>query len=52
MLYLAGTMISSIDLAHLGVSRAKDWVSGDYDTLCNLFRIQYKVDHIMSLECE
>ena len=29
MLYLTCTMISSVDLAHYGVSRAKDWVSGD-----------------------
>ena len=26
-LYLTCTMISSVDLAHYGVSRAKDWVS-------------------------
>ena len=31
MLYLTCTctMTSSVDLAHYGVSRAKDWVSGD-----------------------
>ena len=33
MLYLTCTMISSIDLAHYGVSRAKDWVSMDYFTI-------------------
>ena len=27
MLYLTYTMVSSVDLAHYGVSRAKDWVS-------------------------
>ena len=27
MLYLTCTTITSIDLAHYGVSRAKDWVS-------------------------
>ena len=27
MLYLTCTMISNVDLAHYGVSRAKDWVS-------------------------
>ena len=27
MLYLTCTMISSVDLAHYEVSRAKDWVS-------------------------
>ena len=29
---LIGTIISSIDLAHYGVSRAKDWVSMDCGT--------------------
>ena len=29
MLYLTCTTITSVDLAHYGVSRAKDWVSGD-----------------------
>ena len=32
MLYLTCTMISSVDLAHYGVSRIKDWVSGDCGT--------------------
>ena len=32
MLYLTCTTISSVDLAHYGVSRAKDWVSVDSDT--------------------
>ena len=27
MLYLTSTTITSIDLAHYGVSRAKDWIS-------------------------
>ena len=27
MLYLTCTTITSIDLAHYGISRAKDWVS-------------------------
>ena len=27
MLYLTCTIISSVDLAHYGVSHAKDWVS-------------------------
>ena len=27
MLYLTCTIISSVDFAHCGVSRAKDWVS-------------------------
>ena len=34
MLYLTCTMVSSVDLAHYGVSRAKDWaVSVDYGTI-------------------
>ena len=33
MLYLTCTMISSVDLAHYGVFRAKDWVSVDCDTI-------------------
>ena len=32
MLYLTCTTITSVDLAHYGVSRAKDWVSVDYGT--------------------
>ena len=32
MRYLTCTMISSVDLAHYGVSRAKDWVSVDCGT--------------------
>ena len=31
MLYLTCTMISSVDLAHYRVSRAKDWVPVDCD---------------------
>ena len=33
MLYLTCTMISSVDLAHYGVSHAKDWVSLDCGTM-------------------
>ena len=32
MFYLSCTMISSVDLARYGVSRAKDWVSVDCGT--------------------
>ena len=32
MLYLSCTMISSVDLARYGESRAKDWVSVDCGT--------------------
>ena len=32
MLYLTCTTITSVDLAHCGVSRVKNWVSGDCGT--------------------
>ena len=32
MIYLTCTTITSVDLAHYGVSRAKDWVSVDCGT--------------------
>ena len=32
MLCFTCTMISSVDLVHYGVSRVKDWVSGDCGT--------------------
>ena len=34
MICLTCTIISSVDLAHYGVSRAKDWVSVDCGTNC------------------
>ena len=37
MLYLTCNMISSVDLAHYGVSRAKDWVSVDCGTIRNIY---------------
>ena len=38
MLYLTCAMISSVDLAHYGVSCAKDWVSVDCGSiLCVIF---------------
>ena len=36
MLYLTCTTITSVDLAHYGVSRAQDWVSVDCGTICNI----------------
>ena len=33
MLYLTCITITSVDLAHYGVSRAKDWVSVDCGTI-------------------
>ena len=35
MLYPTCTTITSVDLAHYGVSRAKDWVSVDCGTSWN-----------------
>ena len=32
MLYLTCTMVSNVDLAYYGASRAKDWVSVDCST--------------------
>ena len=34
MLYLTCTTITCVDLAHYGVSRAKDWVSVDCGARC------------------
>ena len=33
MLYLTSTMVSSVYLAHYGVSRDKDWISVDCATI-------------------
>ena len=42
MLYLTCTMISSVDLAHYRVFRAKDWVSVDCSTIefMNLYNLR------------
>ena len=40
MLCLTCTMISSVDLAHYGVSRANDWVSVDCGTIATCTAIQ------------
>ena len=40
MLYLAFIMISSVDLAHYGVSRSKDWVSLDCGTRRNKYLLE------------
>ena len=42
MLYLTCTTITSVDLAHYGVSRVKDWVSGDCGTIS--FCLDEKID--------
>ena len=39
MLHLICTTITSVDLAHNGVSRAKDWVSVDFDTMAGVRKI-------------
>ena len=39
MLYLTCTTITSVDLAHYGVSRAKDWVSVDCGTNYNILLV-------------
>ena len=47
MFCLTCTTLSSVELARYGVSRAKDWVSGDCDTIsilsifrqCHVFRM-------------
>ena len=41
MLYLTCTMISSVDLAHFGLSRAKDWLSVDCGTISNTINGDY-----------
>ena len=42
MLYLTCTTITSIDLAHYGVSRAKDWVSVKCGTSCIIYIFEFK----------
>ena len=37
MTYLTCTTITSINIAHYGVSRAKDWVSVDCGTIMNIY---------------
>ena len=38
MLYLTCTTITSVDLAHYGVPRAKDWVPVDCGTKIDILR--------------
>ena len=45
MLYLTCTTITSVDLAHYGVSRAKEWVSVD----CGTSRFKYVAKSRFSL---
>ena len=44
MLYLTCTMISSVDLAHYEVSRAKDWVSVD----CGTRSVKLEINIVLS----
>ena len=41
MLYLTCTTITSVDLAHYGISRAKDWVSVDCGTRTSFLSILF-----------
>ena len=42
MLYLTGTMLSTVDRAHYGVSRAKVWVSGLwYKAVCDACSLRF-----------
>ena len=43
MLYLTCTTITGIDLAHYGVSRAKDWVSVDCGTRTALIVVHRRI---------
>ena len=47
MLYLTCTTITSIDLAHYGVSRAKDWVSVKCGTIYFIIE-SFKVELLLS----
>ena len=42
MLYHACTTITGVDLAHYGISRAKDWLSVDFGTRINILRINIR----------
>ena len=44
MLYLICIMIPSVDLAHYGVSHAKDWVSVDCGTVQTYFSTPLKCE--------
>ena len=44
ILYLTCTTITSIDLAHYGVSRAKDWVS----VKCGTTKFKHLLDNVNS----
>ena len=53
MLYLTCTTITSVDLAHYGVSRAKDWVSVDCGSMCTylLFLFNFCIDPLYKSWC-
>ena len=48
MLYLTCTMVSIVDLAHYGISRAKDWLCVDCCT--NIFNLMFLNKMIKSLD--
>ena len=45
MLYLTCTTVTSVDLAHYGVSRAKNWVSVDCGTMKGFEEVHSKRTH-------
>ena len=47
MLYLTCTTRTSVDLAHYGVSRAKDWVSVDCGTNDFISKRKYICDGVL-----
>ena len=49
MLYVTCTIISSVDLAHYEVSRAKDWVSVYCGTICFRSATQDVISFILPL---
>ena len=49
MLYLTCTMISSVDLAHYGVSHAKDWVSVDCGTNAFVYVFSSRISYTSAL---
>ena len=50
MLYLTCNTITSVDLAHYGVPRAKDWVSVDCGTMFDRF-CDFSASAIEQINC-
>ena len=49
MLYLSCTIITSVDLAHYGVSRAKDWLSVSCGTIYHIAKKRHKIAYKLIL---